>query len=65
MYDCLDKADGLIIMTEWNDFRLPNFDQIKSRLKSPVIFDGRNLFKTQQILSEGFEYYAIGKRITR
>jgi UDPglucose 6-dehydrogenase len=50
-------------MTEWREFQAPDFSEIKKRLKAPVIFDGRNLYETKHVLSEGFEYFAIGKKI--
>lgn len=62
-YDCLQGADALLVLTEWKEFRAPDFHEIKERLNSPVIFDGRNLYKTSQVLSEGFKYYAVGKAI--
>lgn len=62
-YDALNGADGLIVLTEWKQYRAPDFEEIKSRLKAPVIFDGRNLYNTKKVLEQGFEYYAIGKAI--
>lgn len=62
-YEALDGADALIVLTEWKQYRTPDFDEIKSRLKAPIIFDGRNLYSTKKVLEEGFTYYAIGKRI--
>jgi UDPglucose 6-dehydrogenase len=62
-YDALNGADGLLVLTEWKQYRAPDFDEIKSRLKSPVIFDGRNLYSTKKVLEQGFTYYAIGKAI--
>ena len=62
-YDCLDGADALMVLTEWKEFRMPDFIEIKNRLKAPVIFDGRNLYKTRHVLEEGFKYYAVGKAI--
>lgn len=64
-YDALNGADGLIILTEWKEFRAPDFDEIKKRLSKPVIFDGRNLYKTKHVLEDGFTYYAVGKYIPR
>jgi UDPglucose 6-dehydrogenase len=58
---CLDKADALIIVTEWKEFRSPDFDGIKKALKSPVIFDGRNLYDPQLVRSMGIEYMPIGR----
>ncbi|HXH75731.1 MAG TPA: UDP-glucose/GDP-mannose dehydrogenase family protein [Bacteriovoracaceae bacterium] len=63
-YDALNGADALIVLTEWKQYRAPDFDEIKSRLKTPLIFDGRNLYNTKKILEQGFTYYAIGKAIT-
>ena len=57
----LSNADALIIVTEWKEFRSPDFDAIKKALKSPVIFDGRNLYDPQLIRGMGFEYMAIGR----
>ncbi len=62
-YDCLKSCDALITMTEWREFTFPDYQEIKSRLNSPVIFDARNLFKTAKVKELGFEYYAIGKKI--
>jgi UDPglucose 6-dehydrogenase len=62
-YDALNGANALIILTEWKQFRAPDFEEIKSRLKEKIIFDGRNLYNTQRILELGFQYYAIGKKI--
>lgn len=60
-YDALQNADALIIATEWSEFRTPNFDIIKLKLNSKVIFDGRNLFEIEKVKSMGFDYYGIGK----
>lgn len=62
MYDTLDNADALLIITEWNQFRTPDFNIIKSKLKNNIIFDGRNLYTLEQIQAEGFEYYSIGRK---
>ncbi len=62
-YDALNNSHGLITMTEWREFTSPDFSEIKNRLREPVIFDGRNLYDTQKVLSFGFHYYAIGKFI--
>ncbi|MET0243355.1 MAG: UDP-glucose/GDP-mannose dehydrogenase family protein [Flavitalea sp.] len=60
-YDCLENADALIIATEWNEFRTPNFLKMVSSLKNKVIFDGRNLFETAAIQKLGFYYESIGR----
>ncbi len=59
--EALDGADGLAILTEWNLFRSPDFDDIKARLSQPVIFDGRNLYDPQHLSEAGFHYYAVGR----
>lgn len=62
-YDALNGAHGLIVLTEWKQFRAPDFEEIRTRLEEKVIFDGRNLYNTQKVLELGFKYYAVGKRI--
>jgi UDPglucose 6-dehydrogenase len=57
----LQGADALVIVTEWNVFRSPNFDFIKSQLSRPAIFDGRNLYDPQRLKGLGFDYFAIGR----
>jgi UDPglucose 6-dehydrogenase len=57
----LDGADCLVIITEWKEFRSPDFSEIKRRLKSPVIFDGRNLYDPQMVRDLGIEYSGIGR----
>jgi UDPglucose 6-dehydrogenase len=59
--DALEGADALVIVTEWKEFRSPDFDAIKARLKSPVIFDGRNLYDPKLVRGLGLEYFAIGR----
>ena len=58
----LAGADALIIVTEWKEFRSPDFDAVKAALKSPVVFDGRNLYPPEQPLAAGLDYYPIGRR---
>lgn len=62
-YECLNGADTLLVLTEWKEFRAPDFDEIKKRIKDPVLFDGRNLYSTKQVHDYGFKYYAVGKAI--
>jgi UDPglucose 6-dehydrogenase len=57
----LDGADCLAIVTEWREFRSPDFEIMEEKLKTPVIFDGRNLYDPGFVESQGFEYYAIGR----
>ena len=59
--ETLQGADGLIVVTEWNEFRSPDFKNIKSTLKQPVIFDGRNLYDPDYLSQMGFTHYAIGR----
>ena len=61
-YDALQNADALIIATEWNEFRTPDFDKMASGLKAKVIFDGRNLFDLAQINALGFHYESVGRK---
>ncbi len=60
-YSVLDGADALLLLTEWNEFRTPDFDRIKSSLKNPIIFDGRNQYDEILLNQSGFEYYQVGK----
>jgi UDPglucose 6-dehydrogenase len=57
----LDGADALAIMTEWRDYHRPDFAEMKQRLKSPVVFDGRNLYDPARMQEAGFRYYSIGR----
>lgn len=61
-YDILKDADCLLLVTEWNEFRNPDFDLIKSNLKTPLIFDGRNQYDENLLIKLGFEYCQIGKQ---
>lgn len=58
--DALNGADALLVVTEWSEFRSPDFNVIKSKLKQPVIFDGRNVYDVKEMETLGFEYYCIG-----
>jgi UDPglucose 6-dehydrogenase len=61
-YHALDKADALILVTEWPQFKVPDFAAIKSRLKQPLIFDGRNQYDPSALTALGFHYFGIGRR---
>ena len=61
-YEALDRADALLIVTEWSLFRTPDFDQVTSLLKSKVIFDGRNLYDLEKMIDCGFYYNSIGRK---
>ena len=60
-YDALDGADALVILTDWQEFRNPNFESLCRRLKKPLIFDGRNLYDLGLVKKFGIEYYSIGR----
>jgi UDPglucose 6-dehydrogenase len=57
-----DGADALVVVTEWKEFRSPDFDGLHRRLKQPLIFDGRNLYEPAVVRAAGFEHVAIGRR---
>jgi UDPglucose 6-dehydrogenase len=59
-YDVLHDADALAVITEWNEFREPDFDRCKAIMKHPVIFDGRNIYDGKKLKAKGFEYFGIG-----
>ena len=60
-YDALKGADALLLLTEWNDFRRPDFERMKGLMKQPVIFDGRNIYDPKVMATFGFVYYGIGR----
>ena len=60
-YELLKDADALAILTDWNQFRNPDFNKIKKQLKAPIIFDGRNLYSSTYLASQGFAYFGIGR----
>src|SRR5204863_1156000 len=60
-YGALEGADGLAIVTEWQEFRHPDFEVMRRLMRQPVIFDGRNLYETKALTDLGFKYYAIGR----
>ncbi len=60
-YEALKGADALVIATEWNEFREPDFDRMRRLMKTPVIFDGRNIYSPEQMKSLGFVYYSVGR----
>ena len=60
-YDAVKGADALAIVTEWNEFRRPDFGRIRSLMRSPIVFDGRNLFAPAHMKQNGITYYSIGR----
>ena len=64
-YDALKDADVLFVLTEWNEFRNPDYDKMKSGLKNPIIFDGRNIFALDKMQELGFTYFSIGRNCVK
>jgi UDPglucose 6-dehydrogenase len=62
MYEVLIEADALAVVTEWSEFRLPNFKVMERLMKDKLIFDGRNVLDVEQIEEFGFKYFSIGKQ---
>ena len=60
-YDALEGADALVIVTEWNEFREPDFERMRKLMRRRSIFDGRNLYTPEQMRALGFTYYSIGR----
>ena len=60
-YETLSGADALVVATEWNEFRSPAWDRVKSSLTAPVLFDGRNIYRPEHVREQGFTYYCVGK----
>jgi UDPglucose 6-dehydrogenase len=60
-YDALEGADALAVVTEWNTFREPDFQMMRQRMRSPVIFDGRNIYSPEHMRSLGFTYFSMGR----
>jgi UDPglucose 6-dehydrogenase len=60
-YDALTDADALLVVTEWNEFRNPDFSKMKKLMRKPVILDGRNIYDPKEMKEKGFEYYCIGR----
>ena len=65
MYEAVKGADALLIITEWNEFRVPDFERIKVSMKAPIIFDGRNVYDLETVEQAGFEYHSIGRNSIR
>ena len=60
-YEALGGADALAVVTEWNEFREPDFKKMRELLKTPVVFDGRNIYAPAQMRALGFSYFSIGR----
>jgi len=64
-YDALEGADALVLITEWNEFREPDFERILKLMNTPVVFDGRNIFNPRKLQEMGFTYYGVGRITTQ
>jgi UDPglucose 6-dehydrogenase len=60
-YSCAEGADALVLVTEWHNYRRPNVDRLKSIMRQPVLFDGRNQWDPAEVRAAGFTYYGIGR----
>jgi len=60
-YAILENADALAIITDWSEYRNPDFDRIKAALKNPIVIDGRNLYKPDRMMAAGFRYIPLGR----
>jgi UDPglucose 6-dehydrogenase len=61
-YDAIIKADAMVLITEWPEFRIPDFENLNTKMKGRVIFDGRNIYNPEEIKKAGYVYYGIGRR---
>ena len=61
----LEGADALLIVTEWKEFRSPDFDAIRAKLRHPVVFDGRNLYSPEDVVRAGLEYHPVGRLVAQ
>ncbi len=61
----LDEADALIICTDWDEFKHPDLAAMRRRMKAPVIFDGRNLYRSATLTDAGFTYYSVGRAVAQ
>jgi UDPglucose 6-dehydrogenase len=64
-YDALIDSDCLLMITEWPEFKFPNFNVMRKLLKNPVIFDGRNIYDIREIKKKNFDYFCIGVRTSK
>lgn len=60
MYEAVNEADALFLVTEWKEFRIPDFEKMRALMRHPVIFDGRNIYEPQEMMKNGFDYFGIG-----
>jgi len=64
-YEAAAGADGVTLLTEWNEFKLLNLERLRAVMRRPMIFDGRNLWEAERMRRLGFEYYSIGRKPVR
>jgi|GEM_PF-972439 len=64
-YECIEKADALVVATEWEQFRHPDWGRLALAMKAPVIFDGRNIYDPEDMASKGFAYFGVGRSVVR
>ncbi len=62
MYQAIEGADALVVCTDWDEFKHPDFDIVRQRLRSPIVFDGRNLYRPESMAEAGFTYYSVGRK---
>jgi UDPglucose 6-dehydrogenase len=62
LYETLENADALLLVTEWTEFRILNWEKVKSLMKKAVVFDGRNIYNDQEMKNNGIDYFCIGKQ---
>jgi UDPglucose 6-dehydrogenase len=65
LYETLRDADAVVISTDWDEFKSPDFERMKNIMRHPVVFDGRNLYKRPQMIDHGFTYYSVGRAPVR
>jgi UDPglucose 6-dehydrogenase len=64
-YQCAEGADALVLVTEWREYRRPNFDKLRSRMRTPILVDGRNIWDPAEARAAGFTYYGVGRGVGR
>lgn len=60
MYQAVEKSDAMLLVTEWKEFRMPDWNRIKQQMHIPLVIDGRNIFEAEELKNKGFDYYRIG-----
>jgi len=65
MYEAVKGADALVVSTDWDEFKSPDWDKVKTLMKGKVIFDGRNLYRLDTMKQQGFTYYSVGRAIVK